>query len=104
MQRMVVVLPAPFGPEEAHDPPGSGTEARAIERHDGPVALREIDDFEHVVPRGRARGAAGRLRGYPDEEDPGLCSRPGSGAAGCERGYPAVSVPFMSGWTSQKNS
>ena len=48
MQRIVVVLPAPFGPRNPTIRPGAAVNDRAVEGDDGPIALGERIDLEHA--------------------------------------------------------
>ena len=52
MMRMVVVLPAPFGSEEAEDLAGRGREAEAVDGREIAVSLCEIVDFDHPERQG----------------------------------------------------
>jgi hypothetical protein len=61
MIRIVVVLPAPFGPTNPNSCPGSTREREPVERDDVAVAARQVDDLEH--PDSRSASAAG-CRGY----------------------------------------
>ena len=83
--RRVVVLPAPFGPEEAEHPARGRLEAEPVDRHVRAEALRQVADLEHMrhasggtgasragdggnfarreAPRGIARAARSRARG-----------------------------------------
>ena len=47
MQRIVVVLPAPFGPRKPTSRPGRAVKLRAVEGDDVAVALGEVLDLEH---------------------------------------------------------
>ena len=47
MQRIVVVLPAPFGPRKPTSRPGRAMKRRAVEGDDVAVALREVLDLKH---------------------------------------------------------
>ena len=47
--RIVVVLPAPFGPEEAKDFSALDAEAHVVYGGDPAVSFREVLDLNHVA-------------------------------------------------------
>ena len=47
--RIVVVFPAPFGPEEAEDLAPLDAERDVVDGRDAAVALREVLDLDHVM-------------------------------------------------------
>ncbi len=55
MMRIAVVLPAPFGSEEAGDEPGLDLERDVVDGREGAVALGESFHCDHGVHPGRRR-------------------------------------------------
>ena len=62
MMRMVVVLPAPFGPRKPRISPGAARERDVLDRGEVAVPLAQVRDFDHVSELDAATGAEIRAR------------------------------------------
>ena len=78
----MVVLPEPFGPEEAGDGARFGTEAQVVDGADGAVVLDEVLDLDEGHESSFTTGRRGGHRAFPSFERRASGGRTGRSAGG----------------------